>query len=117
MLLGLGIDPGCDTMEVKVKMQEPEEQLNGGPLAEAVGGEEQRGRRLSGKLLDAFTLLCQARERFMSHLYEFGGRHQGSASSINDGGLRQAVEAILARGRASRTKPTSASEECDTGNE
>ncbi len=113
MLLGLGIDPDSDTMEVKVKMQEPEEQRNGGPPAEAVGGEEQRGRRLSGKLLDAFTLLCQARERFMSHLYE--GSHQGSASSINDGGLRQVVKVILARDRASRTKPTSASEEFDSG--
>jgi hypothetical protein len=86
-------------MEVKVKMREPEEQLNSGPPAEAVGGEDQRGRRL-----DAFTLLCQARERFMSHLYE--GRHQGSGSSINDGGLRKAVKAILARDRASRTKHT-----------
>jgi hypothetical protein len=115
LLLGLGIDPNSDNMEVKVKMREAEEKQNGGPPAESVGGEGQRGRRLSGKLLDAFTLLCQARERFMSHLYE--GRHQGSGSSINDGGLRQAVEAILARDRASRTKPTSASEECDSGNE
>ncbi len=115
MLLGLGIDPDSDTMEVKVKMQKPEEQLNGDPPADEVGGEEPRGRRLSGKLLDAFTLLCQAGEKFMSHLYE--GRHQGSRSSINDGGLRQAVEVILARDRASRTKPTSASEECDSGNE
>jgi hypothetical protein len=68
LLLGLGIDPDSDTMEVKVKMQEPEDQLNGGPPAEAVGGEEQLGRRLSGKLLDAFTLLHTVRERFMSHL-------------------------------------------------
>jgi hypothetical protein len=38
---------------MEVKMQEPEEQLNSGPPAEAVGGEEQCGWRLSGKLLDA----------------------------------------------------------------
>ncbi len=58
LLLGLEIDP--DIMEVKVKMQEPGDWHNGGSQARAAGGEELQGRRLSGKLMEAFTLLCQA---------------------------------------------------------
>jgi hypothetical protein len=76
--LGLGIDP--DTMEVKARVCKPKGQPDHGSSAKEAGGEEQHSRRLSGELLEAFTLLCQAGERFLS--YPGQGRQQGSEPAI-----------------------------------
>jgi hypothetical protein len=67
LLMGLGIYP--DTMKMKVRAHEPERSPDGGSPAKTAGGNEQHGRRLSCKLLEAFSLLCQAGRRFMSYMY------------------------------------------------
>ncbi len=68
LLEGLGIDP--DSLEVWIRIQGPGEQEKppgGGGTAKVVA-REASGRRLSGKLLEAFSLLCQAGERFMNYI-------------------------------------------------
>ncbi len=66
LLEGLGMDP--DTLEVRIRVQGPGEQEKSpsGEGATKAAAREPGGRRLSGKLLEAFFLLCQAEERFMS---------------------------------------------------
>jgi hypothetical protein len=76
LLEGLGIDP--DTLEVWIRIQEPGEQERP-PGSEGVtkaATREAGGRKLSGKLLEAFSVLCQAGERFESYMGE--GRHQAA---------------------------------------
>jgi hypothetical protein len=70
-----------------VRVCKPKEELGNGSPANATCGGEQRSRRLSGKLLEAFTLLCQAGEKFVSYLCE--GRQQGSGPAA-DGQARRA---------------------------
>ncbi len=69
-LKGLGID--FDALEVRIRAQKPGEQGqphdDGGATGQAAV--EIGGRRLSGRLLEAFSLLCQAGERFVSCMDE-----------------------------------------------
>jgi hypothetical protein len=97
------------------KSVQAKRQLDGGSSASAARGEEQRGQKLCGKLREAFLLLCQAGERFVSYLGE--GRQQGSESAIEVGDPQQAAEAISAEREASRTKPAVTFEESDGGKE
>ena len=70
LLEGLGIDP--DALEVRIRAQRPGEQGRphdgggaAGPAAIEIGG-----RKLSGRLLEAFSLLSQAGEIFVSCMGE-----------------------------------------------
>jgi hypothetical protein len=67
---GLGIDP--DTLEVRIRVQGQREQKRppSGGGAAGLAAREIGGRKLSGKLLEAFSLLCQAGERFVSYMGE-----------------------------------------------
>ncbi len=79
LLEGLGIDP--DTLEVRIRIRGPGEQgksPDNGGTAKA-GAREAGGRRLSGKLLESFSLLCQAGERLVSYMGE--SRHQGTEAA------------------------------------
>jgi hypothetical protein len=80
LLEGLRIDP--DTLEVRVRIRgsgELEKLPDGKSLAKAAVARVGGGRRLSGKLLEAFSLLCQAEKRFVSYIGE--SRHQGSETA------------------------------------
>jgi hypothetical protein len=85
-VLDPGIDP--DTLEVRIRIQGPGEQERppGSRDAAKAAMREAGGRKLSGKLLEAFSLLCQAGERFVS--YMGGGPHQAvkAASSAEAAG-------------------------------
>jgi hypothetical protein len=113
----LGIDP--DTLEVRIRIRGPGEQEkspDGGSTAKAAA-REAGGRKLSGKLLEAFSLLCQAGERFMSYMGE--GRLQGSeatgpaaapgevAPDDQGGPKARAEEHESRRKEAGRTDPSS----------
>jgi hypothetical protein len=76
LLEGLGIDP--DTLEVRIRIEGPGEQERppGGGGAARSAAREAGGWKLSGKLLEAFSLLCQAGERFVSYMGE--GRYQAA---------------------------------------
>jgi hypothetical protein len=65
LLEGLGIVP--DALEVRIGIRKPGEQgrLHGGGAADP-GTTEAGETKLTGKLLEALTLLCQAGERFMN---------------------------------------------------
>jgi hypothetical protein len=76
-LEGLRIDQ--DTLEVKMRMHGPEKHSGTEPPPRRRGSIEQRSWRLSATLLEAFSLLCQAGERFVSYIGE--GRHHGSESA------------------------------------
>jgi hypothetical protein len=65
--------------------------------------------------MEAFKLLCQAGERFMSHLRE--ERQQGSKPATSSVELKQAVMIDLEKCEAGKTRLTSNSEERDSGNE
>jgi hypothetical protein len=41
-----------------------------------------RGRKLSGKLLEAFSLLCQSEERFVSYMGESWEQMAGPTNSV-----------------------------------
>ncbi len=81
LLESLGIDP--DTLEVRIRVQGPGERGRSPSGSGAVGSvvREIGGRKLSGKLLEAFSLLYQAGEKFVSYMSE--GRQQmvGSVDS------------------------------------
>jgi hypothetical protein len=83
--MGLGINP--DTMEVKVRVYEPEGYLIGGSLAKTAGDFERRSRRLSGKLLVDFSLLCQTGERLVSYIGRGGSSGVSRLGSRCQGGL------------------------------
>jgi hypothetical protein len=70
LLEGLGIDP--DTLEVRIRIQGPGEQERppSGKGATKAAAREPGGRKLSGKLLEAFSFLCQTGERFVSYMGE-----------------------------------------------
>jgi hypothetical protein len=69
-LESLGIDP--DTLEIRIRVQGPgeRERSPGGSGAAGPAAREVEGQKLSGKLLEAFSLLCQAGEKFMNYLGE-----------------------------------------------
>jgi hypothetical protein len=81
LLEGLGIDP--DTLEVRIRVQGPGERgrPHSGGGAAGSAAIEIGGRKLSGKLLEAFSVLYQAGEKFESYMGE--GRQQmvGSVDS------------------------------------
>ncbi len=52
-------------------------ELERSPDDGAAGGEERHGRKLSSKLLEAFSLLCQTGKRFLCYIGE--GRHKGAS--------------------------------------
>jgi hypothetical protein len=93
LLEGLEIDP--DPMEVRARALDPERRFSGGTPSQPAGTREQCGRRLSGKLQEAFSLLCQAGERFMSYIGE--GRHQGSEPANEVGSPQKATEAAASK--------------------
>jgi hypothetical protein len=65
--------------------------------------------------MDAFTLLCQAGERFVSHLCR--GRQQGSESVTSSEDSRRAADATSTRCEVPETRFASNSEERDSRNE
>ncbi len=70
LLEGLGIDP--DALEVRIRVRRPGEQgrtHDGGGAAGPVAVENGE-KKLTGKLLEALSLLCQAGEKFMSCMGE-----------------------------------------------
>jgi hypothetical protein len=86
LLEGLGIDP--DTLEVRIRIQGPGEQERppGGEGVTKAAAREAGGWKQRGKLLEAFSLLCQAGERFVSYMGE--GRQQATrpTSSVEASG-------------------------------
>jgi hypothetical protein len=80
LLEGLGIDP--DTLEVRIRVQGPGEQERqpGGGGAARSAVRAMGGQKLSGKLLEAFSLLCQAVERFVSYMARTGNRWSGRST-------------------------------------
>jgi hypothetical protein len=82
LLEGHGIDP--DTLEVWIRVQGPGEQERPPGTGSAVrsAAREMGGRNLSGKLLEAFSLLCQAGERFVSYMGENRQQAAGPTDSV-----------------------------------
>jgi hypothetical protein len=77
LLEGLGIDPNA--LEIRIGVRQPGEpgQPRGGDTIDPGAAEAGVGR-LTGRLMEALTSLCQAGERFVDSAAEGGQRSRGS---------------------------------------
>jgi hypothetical protein len=76
------IDPDTLEVQIRVQGQREQERLPGGGSAAGLAPREIGGRKLSCKLIEAFSQLCQAGKRFVSYMGESRQQMAGPVGSV-----------------------------------